>query len=337
MTIKTTLMPKSACVLFSATLLVVLMALGCSPVRRLNEGEFLLQKNKIIGNNSSISDAQLLAYVKQKPNRKVINLFRFHLQVYSLVKQERFQKRYQVRIEKRALKNARRLAQGKKALAAEPLSFPNWLLSIGESPVIHDTFQVNRSAVQLQLFLRNHGYFNALVEDSVDYNLKRKRAEVFYKINAEKPYTFNQIEYNITDQTLKEIFLNNWSNSLLRKGDIFNSDILENERDRITNLLRNEGYYSFVKNYIKYSADTTIGERKINLELEIENPNKIVPGFVDSTIESRHIRYKINNIFITSTTTATSSDLSPYCCDISTINKIFFKQIIWFIHIICMR
>lgn len=300
MTIKPTLKPKFACVLFSATLLVVLLALGCSPVRRLSDGEYLLQKNRIIGNSSAISDAQLLAYVKQKPNRKVINLFRFHLQVYNLVNQERFQKRYQVRVEKRALKNARRIAQGKTALTAEPLSFPNWLLSIGERPVIHDTFQVNRSAVQLQLYLRNNGYFNALVNDSVKYNTKGKRAEVFYKIDAEKPYTFNQIEYKITDRTIKEIFLNNWSNSLLRKNEIFNSDNLERERDRITNLLRNEGYYSFVKNYIKYSADTTIGDRKINLQLQIENPNKLVAGFVDSTVETRHIRYKINNIFITS-------------------------------------
>ncbi len=286
--------------LFAAICMVWLFAGGCSPVRRLNEGECLLHKNKIIGNNSTVSDAILLAYVKQKPNRKILNLWRFHLQVYNLVNLKRAQDRYNAKLEKRALKNDKRKAAGKKPLSDEPVSFSNWLLEIGEAPVVVDTFQINRSAVQLQLYLRNHGYFNALVNDSVVFNPARKRADVFYLINSEKPYTIENIEYVIEDQTIREIFMRNWAQSLVRKGNIFDSDILEKERDRITSLLKNEGYFAFVKNYINYSADTTIGNRKINLQLQIENPAKAVTGFIDSTIESRHIRYKINNIFITS-------------------------------------
>lgn len=300
MTIKPLLRPKNSKVLLAVGMLVWLFTLACSPVRRLSDNEYLLVKNKISGNNSAISDAQLLAYVKQKPNRKILNLFRFHLQVYNLVNQERFQKRYKEKIDKRTKKNDKRRIAGKKQFPEEPISFSNWLLSIGEAPIILDTFQVNRSAVQLQLYLRNHGYFNAKVRDSVSTNPANKRAEVFYIVDPEKPYTFNKIEYVINDRTIKEIFLNNWSKSLLRTGNIFDSDVLEKERDRITALLRNEGYFSFVKNYINYSADTTVGGRLINLQLNIDNPIKAVPGFADSTIESKHIRYKINNVFITS-------------------------------------
>jgi hypothetical protein len=280
--------------------MVWLFAGGCSPIRRLDDSEYLLHKNKIIGNNSAVSDAILLAYVKQKPNRKILNLWRFHLQVYNLVNLKRANERYKVKLEKRAIKNGKRKAAGKKPFSEEPVSFSNWLLEIGEAPVIVDTFQINRSAVQLQLYLRNHGHFNALVNDSVVFNSERKRADVFYLINAQKPYTIENIEYVIDDQTIREIFMRNWAQSLVRKGNIFDSDVLEKERDRITNLLKNEGYFAFVKNYVKYSADTTVGERKINLQLQIENPAKAVSGFIDSTIESRHIRYKINNIFITS-------------------------------------
>jgi hypothetical protein len=291
---------KNTTMLFAAICMVWLFTIGCSPVRRLNDGEYLLHKNKIVGNNSTVSDAILLAYVKQKPNRKILNLWRFHLQVYNLVNVKRAQDRYNAKLEKRALKNNKRKAAGKKPLSDEPVSFSNWLLEIGEAPVVVDTFQINRSAVQLQLYLRNHGHFNALVNDSVVFNSERKRADVFYLINAQKPYTIENIEYIIDDQTIREIFMRNWAQSLVRKGNIFDSDILEKERDRITNLLKNEGYFAFVKNYIKYSADTTIGERKINLQLQIENPAKEVSGFIDSTIESKHIRYKINNIYITS-------------------------------------
>jgi len=291
---------KNTFLVLAAICMVWLFLGGCSPVRRLNEGEYLLHKNKIVGNNSTIPDALLLAYVKQKPNRKVLNVWRFHLQVYNLVQLKRANERYKAKVKKRTLKNDKRTAAGKKPLSSEPLSFSNWLLGIGEAPVIVDTFQIDRSAVQLQLYLRNHGYFNALVHDSVVLNTGRKRADVFYILNPEKPYTIENIEYVIEDQTIREIFMQNWSQSLVRKGNIFNSDALEKERDRITSLLKNEGYFAFVKNYINYSADTTIGNRKINLQLQIENVTKSVPGFDDSTTESKHIRYKINNIFITS-------------------------------------
>ena len=98
---------------FLAALCMVLLA-ACSPVRRLGNDEYLLNQNKISGNTSEISDQDLLLYVKQKPNRKFLGIWRFYLQMYNLPNPTRFAERYEAKVEKRRLLNAERIAQKKK-------------------------------------------------------------------------------------------------------------------------------------------------------------------------------------------------------------------------------
>src|ERR1043166_9699695 len=64
---------------------------SCSPTRRLKEHEYLLNKNVIIDRSASLfklnpdlSTSDFEAYLKQKPNRKVI-FVRFHLFLYNMI------------------------------------------------------------------------------------------------------------------------------------------------------------------------------------------------------------------------------------------------------------
>lgn len=290
--------------------LLVLLLWGCSPVRRLNESEYLMIKNKIRGNSTEITDSELLTYTRQKPNRKIAGIWRFHLQTYSLVNKKRFEKRYAGRLEKRRQLNEKRKSAGKKAKSDEPLSMAKWFLQIGEAPVILDTVLARRSASQMELFLKNHGYFDARVQDSVAIDTNSRKAKVFYTVSAGRPYRFSDIAYDIDDQSIREIYMSNWASTLVKKGDIYNADLLDQERDRITAMLRNEGYFSFMKNFVSYAVDSTVGDRKVKLRMLIDNPIQRVPGYVDSTIETRHTRYRIREIYVTSDYTVKPDSLS---------------------------
>lgn len=282
------------------SLLCLALTFGCSPVRRLKESDFLLTKNKVLGNNSELGSTDLISYVKQKPNRKVLGLWRFYLQMYNLPNPERFIPRYEARIEKRRALNKDRLSENKKPKKDNPFSLSKWLRSIGEAPVLIDSVQTHRSAKQVEQYLSNHGYFHARVKDSIVYLPKRNRAEVFYIVSAGDPYRYTSISYQIDDRILYELYMQSWGLSLLRKGSLFNADLLEAERDRIQTLFRNEGFFAFVKNEISFIADTSEMRKEIDLKIIIDNPVERVPGYIDSTVEKKHIRYRIDQIYITS-------------------------------------
>ena len=291
---------KGCCSRFLILLLVSLLWSACSPVRHLNESQYLLEQNKITGNNTEIPNNTLLSVVKQKPNRKILGIYRFHLQMYNLGDAEKYEDRYIKRVEKRRELNSKRLAAGKKQKKEYPFSLARWCMNIGEAPIIADTFELKRSAKQIELYLKNHGYFDAQVKDSIKWNPKTKRATSYYHVVGGNPYRYKKIDYIIEDVVLLNIFLRNMASSKIKKGERFNSDLLDSERDRIQALYRNEGYFGFVKNYINYTADTSCKDYSVDLQLNIENPRRRLAGFADSTIESRHMRYRINNIFITS-------------------------------------
>jgi hypothetical protein len=104
--------------------LLTLLISSCFPTRNLKTGESMLIKNSLKNNTSEIPDATLLSYVKQKPNKKILGIFRFHLWIYNRVNQENFYPRYAKRVEKRKALNERRLAAQKRAKSERTFLIP---------------------------------------------------------------------------------------------------------------------------------------------------------------------------------------------------------------------
>jgi outer membrane protein assembly factor BamA len=286
-------------VLATAMVLIIIGLTSCSPTRKVKEGAHLLHRNVVFNNDTKISDSELLSYARQKPNRKILGFWRFHLWIYSTVNQEKFIPRYEKRVEKRRLLNEKRKAEGKKPKNSQPLSLAKWRLQVGEAPVLLDTVLMNRSSEQIELYLKNHGYFNASVRDSViEVSSNSKMLNAGFILDAKTPYTIKSLNLKIEDQTVENLVESNIKSSLIQVGDLYQTDVIDAERDRITENLKNSGYYAFVRNFISFEADSALGTNEVDLTMIISNPAKRVAGFVDSTISYPHTRYKINDIYI---------------------------------------
>jgi hypothetical protein len=286
---------------------IVFLLASCNPSKKLKEGEFLLERNYIIDKDTKIDKSEIENYIKQKPNRKIFVLFRFHLWLYNLANENKIKKkreRYNKKFEK---KNNKRIAKGKKAKKNDRQLVGEWLLNIGESPVKLDTLLTNKSSKQIQLFLQNKGFFINTVSDSTVYK-RSKKATVTYKIKAAEPYTINKLEYKIPDDTLKKFVIADSTHTLLAKGKNYDVDLLQKERDRITTELNNNGYYLFTKDFIFYEIDTTIGNKKVNISLGIKNYVKRINDFTDSTTETSHQQFYIGNVFIQPDFTSKKTD-----------------------------
>ena len=298
----------------------VLFLLSCNPTKKLQEGTLLLDKNVVsiksytnitAIKSITIDKSEIDAYIKQKPNRKML-FWKFYLHLYNSINKDKIERkktkrsvRVQAinsqRMEKNNQLNAKREAEGKNLRKVflkkkEIWRFKEWLLSIGEQPVIYDSLLTKKSARQINLFLNNKGYFNSNVKDSL--YIKNKKASVHYIIHLGKPYVYHNIKYEIKDDLLKYYALSDTTSSLIKHGMIYDIETLQKERDRITNLLRNEGYFKFSKEYIYFEVDSSLGSHEVNINMGIKNPVLKVDETKDSTIESTHTQFYINNIFI---------------------------------------
>ncbi len=253
---------------------------ACNPARQLEEGKFILKKNIIDTDNPALKE-DLKSVIKQRPNRRILGLYPFHLKVYTFFN------------------------RGKET------KFKSWVKrTIGEEPVVLDSSQTERSTKQMDLLLDNMGYFNGEVTDTTYFN-KRRRAKVKYHVTAGSPYIIKKLSYKINDPVIKNIVFNDSTQSSLKVGTIFNTDNFQKDRERITNLLGNWSYYDFNQQYIVYNVDSSFNSNSVEVELVIKNPD-------DSDSTKLHRKYRIKDIYIRtdydpiSLTENTPSDTTDY-------------------------
>ena len=61
--------------------------------RKLNDGQYLLDKNRIKTNNDKVDKDDLSAVIKQRPNRKIFSVVKFHLMLHNTMDSARVAKR----------------------------------------------------------------------------------------------------------------------------------------------------------------------------------------------------------------------------------------------------
>ena len=287
-------------------LVCILLLNACNVSKKLKEGEYLLNKNVVNIDITTLDKSEIENYIRLKPNYKLLGLFRFQLWLHNIVNEERLKHKRIVRDEKIRKKNERRAAKGKKE-KKHHLLFGEWLLSVGEAPVIYDSLLVKKSDQQIKLYLHNKGYFLSTVKDSAHYK-RHKKVNVYFNIKTNAPYKINSISYEIADTLLKSYVYADTANSLLKIGNNYDLDVIQAERDRIEYHLNNEGYYLFTKEFIYFKIDTVSIKGKVNIVVGIKNYIKKAEGLTDSIIESPHRQFYINNIYIETNFSPTKKD-----------------------------
>ena len=295
-------------------ILCILLLSSCNINKHLQKDEFLLIRNSIKQNVTQIDHAELEAFIRQKPNRKILKLVRFNLWLYNQVNQQKmllikdqrnikFDHINAKRIKKNDQKNKKRLAKGKALKQPhlknkEKLTFRESLLEAGEPPVILDTILSKITKNQLQKFIFSKGYFDSKVKDSLVIDSADKRAKIFYSITKSNPYYINHINYDMEDPLISYFILNDTTSSLIKYQDVYDEDVLQKERERITESQLNNGYFYFAPEYINYSVDTNLTGQRVNLSIGIKLFSKSYSETNDSLIYTSHPRYYIENVFI---------------------------------------
>lgn len=136
--------------------------------------------------------------------------------------------------------------------------FKYWLYKrLAKQPVLISKVQPGLRTKVAEQVLENYGYFGSQAEDSLLYRKHGRKAKVYYTLRIAPPWYYSNISYPQAGGSLQPLIDSMRATSLLRVGAQYNMDSLTLERKRISQLLRNRGYYYFRPEYMEYLADTT--------------------------------------------------------------------------------
>lgn len=211
---------------------------GCSVSKFIPEGEYMLDEVHISSDNKELKSSEMYSYVRQRPNAKWFSLVKLPMYIYC--------------------------SSGK-----DSTKWINRILrKVGDAPRIYDSKMAEETRKQILSAVQNKGYLGAQV--TLEEKIKNKKLEVNYKISSGKPYNISKISYNIQDYVIRGLLMNDSIGSGLKEGMRFNVNVLEEERNRITQYLLNRGFYRFNKDYITFQADTVNGTFLIDLLMNID-------------------------------------------------------------------
>ena len=161
----------------------------------------------------------------------------------------------------------------------------------GEKPVYFNNEMKENSVEQISKYLNDIGYFNS----GISTKIKNKKgiSKVYYGIYPAKPYIVDVVSYKIADSNIYNYVKEIEETLPVQKGVIYNVFKLDDERDMISEHLKNNGYFYFTKDYIFMEVDTNFNNKKANINIRIDN---VLDPFTQKTVN--HKQYKINDIYI---------------------------------------
>lgn len=283
------------------SLLILMFIIGCSAVKKVPDGEYLLTKNEFEykGKEKPFS-SNLPDYVKQKPNASLLGFLPLKLMLYNSVNPKfdttfiEYNDLSKLRKNRRAL-DSLLVKNGLEEYKGRSLWLKRFIFNQGEPPVLLDSSMSDFSAENLENYFFDRGYFDAVVKSSSKTDSLDKKAKVKYTVETGEMSIINSYNYQIKDSVLQKDYerMLSWAPNI-KVGQRYDMDNFVAERDRIVNYLKNRGYWRFNDDgqAIEFTADTTQTDKSLDITL-------LIPVEKDSIfVKQKFAKYRYGEIHI---------------------------------------
>ena len=239
------------------------MLQSCGISKHIPENQSLLRANNIVIKgvekdliNDFFYKDDLLAIPVQKPNKRILNFWPLSLNIWAFYSNKKVTKFTQFMKTK-----------------------------VGAEPILFDSSKLYQSINRFQNYYSNIGYFNTKVETKI--TTQNKITTLDFIVEPQKVFTYSNIFFDSTS-IIEKIIYQTQENSLISKGESFNIENLKLERQRITDVLNNKGYYFFNKEFILFKIDTFQQTNQLDIYIKIQK----------ETDTSDFKKYKLDSIYV---------------------------------------
>jgi hypothetical protein len=148
--------------------------------------------------------------------------------------------------------------------------FAKWMTkSFGKAPVLMSQVNPALRASVASSVLRNNGYFRGHVSYEAVPRKNPKKSKIGYTVRLDSLFTLDSVAYTNFPAEIQALIDSTREERLINRGTPLSVAILDGERNRISTLLRNNGYYYFTPSYTSYLADTFATADKAQLRLQL--------------------------------------------------------------------
>ena len=173
------------------------------------------------------------------------------------------------------------------AFSQDTTSFSRWLVrAFGSTPVLMNSTAPDLHVTVGENLLRKRGYFNGKITYGKLAQRNPKKMRLQYSVDMGRLWLLDSIRYVNFPPTADSLIRANLDKAIIHKGDAFDVSTLEQERKRITDLFRNNGYYYYQNNDASYLADTTLtyGLASMRLQMADSVSNRVLRKWDIGTI-----------------------------------------------------
>ncbi len=216
---------------------------SCKATKSLQKDQLLYNDAEIKyeGNKPNVAALDLYYEIRQKPNSRFL-IWPIELGIYNLFR------------------------NSEKGLG-------KWLRNtLGEPPVIYDPGKSKVSSEALKKKLKDEGYLQSRV--SFDTIVKKQKARVVYKVKAGERYQLKEVNWPTDTTQIGQMVQSERQGSVLIPGQPYRTELLSNERQRLSKSGLEKGFYGLNADVFYYFLDTTKGDHEVRAYLRIaEKPS----------------------------------------------------------------
>ncbi len=132
-----------------------------------------------------------------------------------------------------------------------------------------------------------------------------RKARISYRVDLPEPFRYGTIQLWGWQPDMDTIVRASMRFSELKTGEQYDINILNEERQRISDRLRNRGYYFFQPDYIEFLVDTTVGNKIADVRISLKQ------GIPANAFQV----YKIRNVDVVLTGNEGLGGLDSMVCD----------------------
>lgn len=150
----------------------------------------------------------------------------------------------------------------------EHSAFGRWMLNtFGATPVTMAMVSPDTRVKVASNTLQNYGYFRGFVDYELVAQKNPRKQKISYRVHLGDPYLLDSVRYAFGQRggVVDSVVQANFSSRLLRQDEQFSVPNLEEEQSRISSDLRNNGFYYYRPDYVRFFADSMQTPNRVKL------------------------------------------------------------------------
>ena len=279
------------------------MLSSCRVTKTIYADDLLLDQNLFYYNGSRTFADSIQTLVPQQPNKRVLGI-PLRLLIYQSAN-ENSAKEFDNWLQKNPKRSQRMQSIWSQKqidqMRAYKVQFQNWKRRNGEPPSLIDSMYFDKYANDITTYLSNRGYFKAKTKVAKELkSSSRQTANLIYDIQTGLPYYLDSITTDIKSPVIDSLYQLKSAESILKKGNQFNTLDFEAERNRLYAYFKNQGIYHFQLNAIDFEIawDTTGTDFQLPVKIAIEDFRK---STTDGIVYEPYKQTKINAVNVYTT------------------------------------